>query len=127
MPLKLGLFSMTTGPCSYPEGAARVARAAEAAGFESLWTGEHVVLPDPQAPPSPVPPDHPMLDPAVAGGGCLRNLGPHGFDLFLFLTGEDAHVIGAQVSARALGQAVEDYASVLLRSASGVLGASTSA
>ena len=31
-------------------------------------------------------------------------------------------MIGAQVSARALGQAVEDYASVLLRSASGVLG-----
>jgi hypothetical protein len=39
MALKLGLFSMTTGPCSYPDGAARVARAAEAAGFESLWGG----------------------------------------------------------------------------------------
>ena len=63
-----------------------------------------------------------MLDPKDAGGGCLRNLGPHGLDLFLFLTGEDAHVIGAQISSRALGQAVEDYASVLLRSASGVLG-----
>ena len=36
MPLALGLFSMTTGPCSHPEGAARVARAAEAAGFDSL-------------------------------------------------------------------------------------------
>lgn len=63
-----------------------------------------------------------MLDPAVAGGGCLRNLGPHGLDLFLFLTGEAAEVTGAQVSGRALGQPVEDYASVLLRSASGVLG-----
>jgi len=63
-----------------------------------------------------------MLDPREAGGGCLRNLGPHGLDLFLFLTGEDAQVTGAQVSARALGQPVEDYASVLLRSASGVLG-----
>ena len=63
-----------------------------------------------------------MLDPKDAGGGCLRNLGPHGLDLFLFLTGEEAHVVGAQISARALGQAVEDYASVLLRSASGVLG-----
>ena len=68
-----------------------------------------------------------MLDPKDAGGGCLRNLGPHGLDLFLFLTGEDARVIGAQVSARALGQAVEDYASVLLRSASGVLGTMRSA
>src|SRR5207244_9724995 len=63
-----------------------------------------------------------MLDPKDAGGGCLRNLGPHGLDLFLFLTGEDAHVIGAQDSSRALGHAVEDYASVLLRSASRVLG-----
>jgi predicted dehydrogenase len=31
-----------------------------------------------------------MLDPREAGGGCLRNLGPHGLDLFLFLTGEEA-------------------------------------
>lgn len=63
-----------------------------------------------------------MLDPVATGGGCLRNLGPHGLDLFLWLTGEDAEVTGAQLSWRALGQAVEDYASVLVRSASGVLG-----
>ena len=63
-----------------------------------------------------------MLDPKDAGGGCLRNLGPHGLDLFLLLTGEDAQVVGAQLSSRALGQAVEDYASVLVRSAGGVLG-----
>jgi predicted dehydrogenase len=63
-----------------------------------------------------------MLDPAEAGGGCLRNLGPHGLDIFLHLTGEDAHVTGAQLSYRAHGQRVEDYASVLLRSSTGVLG-----
>ena len=63
-----------------------------------------------------------MLDPRDGGGGCLRNLGSHGLDLFTFLTGEDAQVTGAQISARALDRAVEDYASVLLRSASGVLG-----
>jgi predicted dehydrogenase len=63
-----------------------------------------------------------MLDPAQAGGGCLRNLGTHCLDLFLHLTGEPALVTGAQVSARGLGQDVEDYASVLLRSAGGVLG-----
>jgi len=63
-----------------------------------------------------------MLDPAQAGGGCLRNLGTHCFDLFLHLTGESARVTGAQVSARGLGQGVEDYASVLVRSAGGVLG-----
>jgi probable F420-dependent oxidoreductase len=64
--MKLGIFGINTGPCAEPETAAKVARAAEAAGFESVWTGEHVVLPDPQAPPSPAPPEHPMLDPAVA-------------------------------------------------------------
>jgi predicted dehydrogenase len=63
-----------------------------------------------------------MLDPAVAGGGCLRNLGPHGLDLFWYLIGEEARVTGAQLSWRALGQPVEDYASVLLRSESGILG-----
>ena len=66
MPLAFGLFSMTTGPCSYPEPAARVARAAEAAGFDSLWGGEHVVLPDPQEPPSPLAPGDRIIDPVVA-------------------------------------------------------------
>lgn len=63
-----------------------------------------------------------MLDPDVAAGGVLRNLGSHGLDLFLHLTGEEAEVTGAQVSARVRGERVEDYASVLLRSTSGVLG-----
>jgi predicted dehydrogenase len=63
-----------------------------------------------------------MLDPGEAGGGCLRNLGPHGLDMFLHLTGEEAHVTGAQLSWRAHERPVEDYASVLLRSASGILG-----
>lgn len=63
-----------------------------------------------------------MLDPAESGGGCLRNLGVHGLDLFAFLTGEETRVIGAQLSSRALGRPVEDYASVLVRSAGGVLG-----
>ena len=56
-----------------------------------------------------------MLDPAEAGGGCLRNLGPHGLDMFLHLTGEEAQVTGAQLSRRAHEHAVEDYASVMLR------------
>ena len=67
--MKIGLFEINLGALGdVPglEGAGRIAVAAEQAGFESLWTGEHVVLPDPQAPPSPLPPLHPMLDPAVA-------------------------------------------------------------
>jgi predicted dehydrogenase len=63
-----------------------------------------------------------MLDPAEAGGGCLRNLGAHGLDMFLHLTGEPAQVTGAQLSRRAHERRVEDYASVMLRSASGILG-----
>jgi alkanesulfonate monooxygenase SsuD/methylene tetrahydromethanopterin reductase-like flavin-dependent oxidoreductase (luciferase family) len=64
--MKLGIFNINNFACSYPEGLARVARTAEAAGFESAWTGEHVALPDPQVPPSPVAPEGRMLDPAVA-------------------------------------------------------------
>jgi predicted dehydrogenase len=63
-----------------------------------------------------------MLNPAEAGGGCLRNLGCHGLDMFLHLTGEPTQVTGAQLSRRAHEQPVEDYASVMLRSASGILG-----
>jgi predicted dehydrogenase len=36
-----------------------------------------------------------MLDPTEAGGGCLRNLGSHGLDMFLHLNGEQAQVTGA--------------------------------
>jgi predicted dehydrogenase len=63
-----------------------------------------------------------MLDPVESGGGCLRNLGSHGLDMFLHLTDEPAQVTGAQLSQRAHKRAVEDYASVFLRSASGILG-----
>ena len=45
--MKIGLFAVNYGTCADPEAAVRVARHAEAAGFESVWTGEHVVLPDP--------------------------------------------------------------------------------
>jgi probable F420-dependent oxidoreductase len=64
--MKFGLFGINIGPCAAAGAPARVAAAAEAAGFESVWTGEHVVLPDPQVPPSPVPPQTPFLDPAIA-------------------------------------------------------------
>ena len=40
-----------------------------------------------------------MLDPAEAGGGALRNLGPHGLDMFWHLTGEEAPRSPARNSA----------------------------
>ncbi|MGQ0749967.1 MAG: Gfo/Idh/MocA family protein [Betaproteobacteria bacterium] len=61
-----------------------------------------------------------MLDPAVAGGGCLRNIGLHGIDAFLYLFG-DAEVAGVQLSSRAHGAPVEDYATLLLRTPGGIL------
>jgi probable F420-dependent oxidoreductase len=64
--MRYGLFGINVGVCADPDAIRRVATAAEQAGFDSLWTGEHVVLPDPQVPPSPSPPDVPFLDPAVA-------------------------------------------------------------
>jgi probable F420-dependent oxidoreductase len=64
--VRFGLFGIGSGACADPGVARRVARAAEYAGLESLWTGEHVVLPDPQRPPSPVEPLYPMLHPSTA-------------------------------------------------------------
>lgn len=64
--LTYGLFSINAGACAEPETAARVARSAEDAGFDSVWAGEHVVLPDPRVPPSPMNPEDPILDPVVA-------------------------------------------------------------
>ena len=42
--LKFGLTSMNAGATSYPEALVRVAQAAETAGFDSLWAGEHHVI-----------------------------------------------------------------------------------
>jgi len=44
----------------------QVARAAEAAGFESVWTGEHIVLPDPAIPALLPATKTPMPDTTVA-------------------------------------------------------------
>jgi probable F420-dependent oxidoreductase len=44
----------------------RVGPLAEELGYDSVWTGEHVVVPDPRVPPSPMEPLDPILDPVVA-------------------------------------------------------------
>jgi probable F420-dependent oxidoreductase len=63
--MKFGLFGINMGPLCNPDASARVAQTLEAAGFDSIWAGEHVVLPDPQVAPSPLPPAYPMMDPNV--------------------------------------------------------------
>src|SRR5262245_4405550 len=60
--MRLGLVHVNMGPMSSPDGLVSAVRAAEEAGFDSVWAGEHIVLPDPQAPPSPMAPQDPALD-----------------------------------------------------------------
>jgi probable F420-dependent oxidoreductase len=60
--MKFGYFGFNNGPLGAPDTMQTILRCLEDAGFESAWTGEHVVAIDPQEPPSPVPPDFPMLD-----------------------------------------------------------------
>ena len=64
--MKIGLFGINFGLCGNVDSMTSIATAAEAAGIESVWTGEHVVLPDPRVAPSPSDPQTPFLDPAVA-------------------------------------------------------------
>lgn len=64
--MKFGLHSVNLHTCGYPDAAARFGRAAEAAGFESLWTADHVVLPDPPVAGRPMAPDMRLLEPIVA-------------------------------------------------------------
>ena len=42
-----------------------------------------------------------MADKSQAGGGAVLNLGPHGFDMARFITGEEPEVVSAVVSRRA--------------------------
>jgi probable F420-dependent oxidoreductase len=65
-PPAIALFGINIGTMADPSVMVRVAREAEAAGYESVWTGEHIVLPDPRQPPSPMAPDEPVVDTAVA-------------------------------------------------------------
>lgn len=63
--MRFGLFAVNMGACADPAVAIRIATLAEELGFDSLWAGEHVVLPDPRVPPAMTDPDEPLLDPIV--------------------------------------------------------------
>jgi probable F420-dependent oxidoreductase len=62
----IGLFAVNSHALAEPVAAAQVAQLAERLGYDSLWAGEHVVVPSPRADPSPMEPDEPILDPLVA-------------------------------------------------------------
>jgi probable F420-dependent oxidoreductase len=63
--VRFGLFGINFGACAEPDLQRRVALAAEAVGFESVWTGEHVAMPM-QDSPVPAPPETPFLDSIVS-------------------------------------------------------------
>ncbi len=71
--MDFGIIFANTGPFAEPEAAAAFARQAEGAGFESLWTVEHVVVPAgyestyPYAPSGRMPgnDDAPIPDPLI--------------------------------------------------------------
>jgi probable F420-dependent oxidoreductase len=64
--MRLGLVHVNMASMSRPDRLVAATRAAEAAGFDSVWAGEHIVLPDPQVPPSPMAPKDPALDSLLA-------------------------------------------------------------
>lgn len=68
MTITLGLFGVNNGVCATPAAVAEIGELAEGLGYDSLWIGEHVVLPRPWAPPSPLAPEHAVLDPLVTLG-----------------------------------------------------------
>ncbi|HEV2777852.1 MAG TPA: TIGR03619 family F420-dependent LLM class oxidoreductase [Actinophytocola sp.] len=59
--LKLALYGLHRGSSAEPETLARRARAAEEAGFEALWVGDHIAMPV-----GGDPPDQPRLEAVVA-------------------------------------------------------------
>ncbi len=65
-PMKFGLYAINYGTCGDPESLVRVAQYAESAGIDSLWAGEHIVLPNPQPPGYGIAPEIPFLDAIVA-------------------------------------------------------------
>jgi len=60
--MKYGHFGFNIGAIDNPDSMERVVTSAEQLGYESVWTGEHVILIDPQQRPSPVRPETNFVD-----------------------------------------------------------------
>ena len=60
--MDFGYFGFNVGPLNNADSIERVVVAAEQLGYESIWTGEHIILMDPHEPPSPVPPESNFVD-----------------------------------------------------------------
>lgn len=64
-PPACGLFALNMYPAVTPVSLAGIAVLAEDLGYESIWVGEHPVLPDPPGPDSPFDPRLHLIDPVV--------------------------------------------------------------
>jgi probable F420-dependent oxidoreductase len=64
--MKFGLYAINYGTCGDPDSLVRVAQYAEAGGLDSLWAGEHIVLPYPQPPDYAIAPEIPFLDAVIS-------------------------------------------------------------
>lgn len=60
--MEYGYFGFNHGALHEPDDIERVVVTADQLGYESIWTGEHVVLVDPHEAPSPVPPETNFVD-----------------------------------------------------------------
>jgi len=65
LPVRIGVFGLNSFRSTAPETGLELARLAEDLGYDSLWAGEHVVLPSPRVAPAPMEPTDPILDPLV--------------------------------------------------------------
>ncbi|HEV2634042.1 MAG TPA: LLM class F420-dependent oxidoreductase [Actinocrinis sp.] len=63
--MDLGVFGLNAKATLGPAETGRLARRAEELGYRSWWAGEHVVLPSPRVPESPMEAHDPILDPLV--------------------------------------------------------------
>jgi len=63
--VELGVYGLSAKATLGPAVTARLARRAEELGYRSWWVGDHVVLPSPRVPDSPMAPTDPILDPLV--------------------------------------------------------------
>jgi len=75
--MKIGVFGTFMSPRATPEVIGQVGQRVEAAGLDSLWMGEHVVLFDEMEFPYPASKDGRL--PVPEGGGMLDPVATFGF------------------------------------------------
>jgi len=59
--MNVGFFGLNVG-IDRPEAIIKMLKTAEQLGYESVWTGEHLVVPENADPASPYPPQMPFMD-----------------------------------------------------------------